>query len=334
MVKAKRWALVNQFHGVPKEEDLRLEEENIPELKQGEVLIEALYVSVDPYLRGLSQTVPDGGTMVGTQVAWVIESKHTSHPVGQFVLSSCGWRSHTVVDPNAKPPVMTKLTPELGADLSPSLGLGIVGMPGATAYFGLLRIGELKKGDVVYVNGAAGAVGSAVGQIAKIKGCKVVGCAGTDDKCEWLREVAGFDHVFNYKTCNVVEELEKAAPEGIDVFFDNVGGDVTMEIVQKKMNTFGRVAICGSISGYNDTTPKKLLYPFSQIIYKQIKLHGFVVSNFMKEFPTAHKDIAQWIRSGQLKYKEHMVDGFENIPKTFIGLFHGANTGKAIIKVK
>ncbi|XP_060081386.1 prostaglandin reductase 1-like [Ylistrum balloti] len=198
-----------------------------------------------------------------------------------------------------------------------------------TAYFGFLELCQPKEGDTVLVNGAAGAVGSLVGQIAKIKGCKVVGCAGTEDKCKWLKEL-GFDEVFNYKKVDLSEALKTAAPDGYDCFFDNIGADFTSTAL-KHMKLFGRVSICGQISMYNDKEPPRGVYPFMDILAKQLKVEGFIVLRWYPRWAEGEKDMAQWIREGKIKYKETIYKGFENMPTAFVGLFDGANTGKAII---
>ncbi|XP_021341191.1 prostaglandin reductase 1-like [Mizuhopecten yessoensis] len=308
MVKSKVWTLKTAFDGKVRTSNFELIEEEVSDnLKDGEYLIEALHWTVDPYMR-------------------VFASKTSTHPVGSFVRVYAGWRTHTIISTDVAQRVGRM--PELG-DLPLSLTLGVMGMPGMAAYFGFLEICQPKEGDVILVNGAAGAVGSLVGQIAKIKGCKVVGCAGTDDKCKWLKEL-GFDEVFNYKKVDLSEALEAAAPDGFDCFFDNIGADFTATAL-KHMKQFGRVSICGQISSYNDKAPPTGEYPFMYILGKQLKIEGFVVMRWYQRWAEGEKAMAQWIREGKIKYKETIYDGFENMPKAFVGLFDGANTGKAII---
>ncbi|KAK2708755.1 hypothetical protein QYM36_014381, partial [Artemia franciscana] len=251
-MKTKQFIFVRHFVGEPKLEDFELVEEELPPLKDKEILCEALYLSVDPYMRPYSRDRQPGTTMIGSQVAKVIESKHSDYPVGELLVGYFGWRLHTIKNPDVQATGMFDAIfklPNLGG-LSPSVGLGAVGMPGNTAYFGFLEICQPKPGETVVVNGAAGAVGSLVGQIAKIKGCKVIGYAGSDDKIKWLQEL-GFDHAFNYKKVNIRKSLKEAAPNGVDCYFDNVGGLFSSEVLNH-MNTFGRVSVCGAISVYND----------------------------------------------------------------------------------
>ncbi|XP_069141165.1 prostaglandin reductase 1-like isoform X1 [Argopecten irradians] len=270
--------------------------------------------------------VEAGQPMPGEQISKVIVSKNADHPVGSIVRLYAGWRTHTLVTSDANQRVMKM--PELG-DLPLSLALGCMGMPGMTAYFGFLELCQPKIGDTVLVNGAAGAVGSLVGQIAKIKGCKVVGCAGTDDKCKWLKEL-GFDEVFNYKKVDLSEALKAAAPDGFDCFFDNIGADFTATAL-KHMKLFGRVSICGQISSYNDKAPPKGEYPFMLILGKQLKIEGFIVMRWLPRWAEGEKAMGQWIKEGKIKFKETVYKGFEKMPEAFVGLFDGANTGKAIV---
>lgn len=246
MTTARKYVLDAHFEGAPKRSDLKIVEEKLPALKDGEFLAEAVWLSVDPYMRPYSRRMNVGDTMIGTQVAKVVESKNSSFQVGDYVVGSFGWRNLTISDGNQ----MLKLDRQLYTDQKLSTAVGILGMPGATAYFGFLELCLPKEGETLVVNGAAGAVGSAVGQIAKIKGCRVVGFAGSDEKVEYLKKL-GFDEAFNYKTITSLKKtLETACPKGIDMFFDNVGGDF-YDTVLPLMNEFGRVSICGCISQYN-----------------------------------------------------------------------------------
>ncbi|XP_021365432.1 prostaglandin reductase 1-like isoform X2 [Mizuhopecten yessoensis] len=259
-------------------------------------------------------------------ISMVIASKSPSHPVGSVVRAFSGWRTHTLVS-NEQAQGIGRI-PEM-SDLPLSLALGTMGMTGMTAYFGFLELCQPKEGDTVLVNGAAGAVGSLVGQIAKIKGCKVVGCAGTDDKCKWLKEL-GFDEVFNYKKVDLSEALKAAAPDGFDCFFDNIGADFTATAL-KHMKQFGRVSICGQMSVYNNKELPRAEYPFMLILGKQLKVEGFNVMRWYPRWAEGEKVMAQWIKEGKIKYKETITKGFRNMPNAFIGLFDGANTGKAIV---
>ncbi|XP_011297844.1 prostaglandin reductase 1 [Fopius arisanus] len=337
MVTAKKFVLVKHFEGEPKPDDLQIETEELPAIQDGEFLVEAEYLSVDPYMRPYSARFPVGITMIGSQVAKIIESKNQHFPVGSRIVGYLGWRSHTVVNLKnfqgsgvADAPPM--LLPDMG-NLSPSLGLGVLGMPGQTAYFGFLEICKPKAGETLVVTGAAGAVGSHVGQIGKIAGLKVIGIAGSDDKCQWITKELGFDHAINYKTQNVGVELKKLAPNGIDCYFDNVGGEISSTILYQ-MNTFGRVSVCGSISSYNADSSA---YPKATVIqpaavFGQLKIEGFLVTRWADRFLEGSVKNLQWIKEGKLKYRETITNGFENMFKAFAGMLKGENIGKAVVK--
>ncbi|CAG0921183.1 unnamed protein product, partial [Notodromas monacha] len=270
-----------------------------------EVLFETICFSVDPYLRVHGEVVGDSGidgkkVMHGTQVVKVVLTRNGKFPLGSRFVTNFGWRSHVLIDPDQLPGTYGGVQPypDLG-NLPESLAVGACGMPGNTAYFGFLRLCQPKAGETVVVNAAAGAVGSLVGQIAKIQGCNVIGYAGADDKVKWLKEELGFDHAFNYKTTDLATSLKQAAPKGIDCYFDNVGGNFSA-VVMSQMNKYGRIALCGCISAYNtiDDLPMNLMVDFLQ---------------------------------GKIKYRETIWEGVENLPKAFMGLFRGENTGKAIV---
>ncbi|XP_058445165.1 prostaglandin reductase 1-like [Malaya genurostris] len=327
MVVAKKWIYAKAFSGLPTAENFRLEEETIADVKDNEFLAEALFLSVDPYMRPYMLEFPVGSVMIGGQVAKVLESKHPKFPVGSYVHGSFGWRTHTVYNPDNETGWKAYVLPDFGKEPL-SLGLGVLGMPGNTAYFGLLEICKPVAGETVVVSGAAGAVGSLVGQIAKIKGCQVVGIAGTDDKCKWLKSI-GFDHQESY--LEICAELKKAAPKGVDCYFDNVGGKIT-EIVRGQMNTFGRISVCGTISNYN-SQPEKVVDPQRDYVWKQLKQEGFIVHRWHERQLEGIQQNLKWIQEGKLKYKETFTEGFANMPKAFIGMLTGENTGKAVVKV-
>jgi len=336
MVKAKQFIYSKAFHGEPTSDNFTLKEIDLPELKDGDVLCEATYLSVDPYMRPYMMRYPVGSKMIGGQVAKVIESKHSKFPVGSVVYGDFGWQSHTIFSPDSKNDgFITEpfVLPDLES-LPYSYALGCLGMPGNTAYFGFLELCQPKKGETVVVTGAAGAVGCLVGQIAKIKGCTVIGYAGTDDKCNWLKTECNFDYAFNYKTCDILKSLKEAAPKGVDCYFDNVGGEMSSAIISQ-MNLFGRISVCGSISAYNEKLeelPKvTILQP--SFVFKQLKMEGFIVSRWKTRFPEGFKHMHNWIKSGELKYRETVTNGFENMPKAFMEMLKGKNTGKAIVKV-
>ncbi|XP_060534607.1 prostaglandin reductase 1-like [Cylas formicarius] len=331
MVKSKVFILQKQFEGLPKPGDLKLVEEELPPLKDGEFLVEAVYLSVDPYMRAYAPNLPLGIPFIGSQVGIIKESKNPKFPVGKYVVGMFGWRSHSVAngESNNWASLPTYILPDFGK-LSTSLGLGVLGMPGNTAYFGFLEICKPKAGETVVVSGAAGAVGNHVGQIAKIKGCKVIGIAGSDDKGKWLVDDLKFDHFINYKTQDVDKALKELAPEGIDCYFDNVGGEISTTVMNN-MNTFGRVSVCGSISGYNDRTSKASVVQFA-IVMKQLKVEGFIVSRWNDRWSEGIQQNLAWINEGKLKYKETVTEGFENMFNAFVEMLQGANFGKAVVK--
>jgi len=333
MVKTKKFIYAKAFEGEPKETDFKLVEEELPALKDGEVLSEALFHSVDPYMRPYMARYPVGVTMIGGQIAKVVESKDKAYPVGSTIFGNFGWQTHTIFNPSEhKDPIQSYVLPTFGKHPS-SLGLGVLGMPGNTAYFGFLEICKPKSGEVVAVTGAAGAVGTLVGQIAKLKGCTVIGFAGSDDKCTWLKNELGFDHVINYKTENVSKALRAAAPEGVDCYFDNVGGQISSQIIQQ-MKDYGRIAVCGSISSYNldakDMPQVPILQPI--FVFKQLKMEGFLVWRYADKWMEGINQMSQWVDLGKIKYHETTTNGFENLPKALIDMLRGGNTGKAIVK--
>ena len=302
-------------------------------ISDGEILLEAAYVSVDPYLRGrmsdaksyvppfkLNQPVHSG------VVAKVLESKNEKFKVGDYVSGMLNWSTQQVSDGEG----LNKVNPEK-APLSTYLG--VLGMTGLTAYLGLTEIGKPKKGETIVVSGAAGAVGSVVGQIAKILGLRVIGIAGTDEKIEMLKSKFGFDEGINYNTTKDMKSaIAEAAPNGVDVYFDNVGGPIS-DAVLFSINQFARIIICGAISVYNKTElPTSLsVQPF--LVKNSALMQGFIVSNYAEKFPEAIQKLAGWLNEGKLTYTETIVDGFDNIPQAFIDLFEGKNKGKMIVKI-
>jgi NADPH-dependent curcumin reductase CurA len=311
--------------GMPKESDFRVEAVPTPEPKAGEILVRTLWVSVDPYLRGrisgrrsYVDPIPVGGPMVSGCVGEVVSS-------GEIVSGLWGWSEHATVAASQ----VLKIDP---SEAPVSTALGILGMPGMTAYFGLTELCQPKAGETLVVSGAAGAVGSAVGQIGKILGLRVVGSAGSDEKCARLRAF-GFDEAINYKTGKpYAEALKKACPKGIDCYFDNVGGEFTDEVL-RQMNDFGRVSICGQISQYNDLAGDVGPRPYWLTIVKQIRIEGFLVYRWFARWAEGRKQMAQWLREGKLQYDETVYEGLESAPRAFIGLFQGDNTGKALVKL-
>jgi NADPH-dependent curcumin reductase CurA len=300
---------------------------------EGEVLAKAVYLSIDPYMRtkigsvkSYADHVDIGDMMVGLGIAQVLESHHPGFAVGDFVLAEWGWQEYAVSDGRAWLKLNSQSAPV-------STKLGVLGMSGITAYFGLLEVCQPKAGETVVVSAAAGAVGSIVGQIAKLKGCRAIGVTGTDEKVDYLVNELGFDGAFNYNTsADYAATLTPLCPKGIDCYFDNVGGRVT-DAILPLMNVFGRVAICGLISEYNaDQTElgPRLLRP---ILFKQLRIEGFVFARFQSRWSEGVAQITQWLDEGRLKYREEIVDGFTSMPRAFIGLLRGQNIGKMLVRV-
>ena len=291
------------------------------------------FISVDPYMRGRmrdtrSYTAPFGldEPLTGGAVGEVVSSTSDQFAEGDFVLHMFGWREYALAEPRQ----LTKVDPSLAPLQS---FLGVLGMPGMTAYVGLLDIGKPQPGETVFVSGAAGAVGSEVCQIAKIQGCRVVGSTGSQVKARWLEEVAGVDVAINYKeTSNLRRELKKACPDGIDVYFENVGG-VHLEAALQYMNNFGRIAVCGMISMYNATSAQPGPANMALMIGRRLKMQGFIVSDHLERRDDFLRDVSGWMRDGKLKWEETILDGIESTPEAFIGLFHGENLGKMLVKV-
>lgn len=337
MVKTKKFILVKHFVGEPKENDFQLVEEDLPALRDREILCEAVWLSVDPYMRPFSNNFPTGVTMTGTQVAKVTESCHPEYKVGMHVVGDFGWQTRAVVNADDPGASLWLEKPYIIPDFSGlplSLALGVLGMPGNTAYFGFLEICDPKPGDVVVVSGAAGAVGSHVGQIAQLKGCKVIGFTGSDEKVKWLVDELRFDAAFNYKTTDVVEALKQSTPEGVDCYFDNVGGALSSAVISQ-MRFRGRISVCGSISSYNTDISKLPQAPDIQrtVLRKELKMEGFSVKYWNGRWDEGIKQNLQWIKEGKLVYRETVTEGFENMTKAFIGMLRGENIGKAVVKV-
>lgn len=336
MVKAQKYIVKNTFRGMPKREDYEIVDEELPPIKDNEILVKSEWISVDPYLRGFNAHLKVPYDQFSYQVGEVIESKNSDYPVGTRIVSHRGWRTHSIINPTIKTEDLSdsiyKL-PELKG-LSNSLGIGVVGMPGATAYFGFLEICKPKAGETVVVTGAAGAVGSLVGQIAKLKGCRVIGFVGSDDKVQWLENELKFDKAINYKTANILKELNEAAPKGIDCYFDNVSGELS-SIILSRMNFYGRVSCCGSISSYNEdiTQMPKASIIQPSVVFRELKMEGFMANRWRDQWPIAFNEIVQWIKSGQITVREQVYEGFDKLFDAFVGMLAGDNLGKAVVKV-
>lgn len=321
--------------GMPTAADFELVETAIPTPAAGQFLVRNVFMSVDPYMRGRMMDresyIPPfqvGQVMDGGSVGQVMESEHPGFAAGDYVcgFANGGWREWWLSDGT----MMQKVDPTL---VPLQAYLGVLGMPGLTAYSGLLRIGQPKEGETVFVSAAAGAVGAVVCQIAKAKGCRVVGSVGSDAKADWLRREAGVDAVVNYKTCgNLLAAVKAAAPKGIDVYFENVGGE-HLEVALELMNRAGRIVACGMISQYNATEPPPGPRNIILVVGKSLTFQGFIVSNYLDMVPSFFADMGQWVREGKMKWEETIVDGIAKAPDAFLGLFTGANAGKMLVRL-
>jgi hypothetical protein len=332
---AKRVVLASRPVGEPKLSDFRIEEFATPVPGEGEVLLRTIWLSLDPYMRGrmsdgpsYAQPVPVGGVMEAGTVAEVVASHHPNFAKGDFVLSRSGWQTYALSDGTG----LRKIDPTLGPI---STAVGVLGMPGMTAYTGLLDIGEPKEGETVVVAAASGAVGSAVGQIAKIKGARAVGIAGGKDKCDYVKTELGFDDCIDHRDPDFAAKLKAACPKGIDVYFENVGGAV-FEAVFPLLNGFARIPVCGLIAHYNDTesvAPKWAGAMMRNVLTKRLLIRGFIVSDFAKRQPDFLRDMSTWLREGKIKHREFVTEGLASAPEAFIGLLKGANFGKQLVRV-
>jgi NADPH-dependent curcumin reductase CurA len=326
----RAWHLKSRPDGIPTAENFELKDLDLPPLGDGMIRVKNLWLSVDPYMRGRMNDVKSyvppfqlGEPMDGGAVGEVVESKAEGFAPGDLVQHMAGWRDEAVVSARAA----TKL-PELGAE--PQKFLGILGITGATAYFGLLDVASGKQGDVVFVSAAAGAVGSAVVQIAKAKGMTVIGSAGGKDKCDFVRSL-GADQVVDYRAGPILKGLAQAAPEGIDVYFDNVGGDHLDAALALARNN-ARFAMCGMIDAYNKTEPTRLRF-LMRVISARIRLKGFIVFDYQPRMAEFYAEMGPWVADGTVKSTETVAEGLESMGDAFLGLFEGANTGKMLVKL-
>ena len=327
---ARAWHLKNRPQGLPTDDDFELKEVELPPLGDGMVRIRNRWLSVDPYMRGRMNDVKSyvppfqvGEPMDGGAVGEVVESSAEGFAPGDLVQHMAGWRDEAVV-----PARMVQKLPELGAE--PQRFLGVLGVTGATAYFGLLDAASAKEGDIVFVSAAAGAVGSVVVQVAKAKGMTVIGSAGGPDKCDLVRSL-GADEVIDYKSGPVLKNLAAAAPDGIDVYFDNVGGE-HLDAAFALARDHARFAICGMIQGYNDPTPASFRF-IMRIIAARIRLKGFIIFDYFPRMAEFYRDMGQWVASGAVKAEETVVEGLEAMPDAFRGLFSGQNVGKMLVRL-
>ncbi|HZE68753.1 MAG TPA: NADP-dependent oxidoreductase [Pyrinomonadaceae bacterium] len=327
----KEIRLARRPTGMPTYDDFAFVETEVPEPREGEVLVRTLYISVDPYLRSrmrarrsyvppfeVNEVISSGG------IGEIVESRSPAFKPGDIVTGMLGWRLYNVT----KAAGLTKVDPRIPV----TAALGVLGMPGLTAYFGLLDIGQPKAGETVLVSGAAGAVGVAVCQIAKIKGCRVVGIAGGEEKNRYICDKLGVDAAIDYKAGDISVALREACPNGIDVYFDNVGGEVS-DAALPLIRQGARIIICGQISIYNVDAPDIGLRPQPYLLVNRAMMKGFIITDYMARFADGVRELSQWFAEGKLKNVETIVEGFENTPKAFIGLFTGENLGKQIVKV-
>ena len=328
--------LASRPNGAPTPDNFRLEEAPVPEPGEGEVLYRAIYLSLDPYHRGKMNDGPSytepyaiGGVMGGGAVGRVVASRAEGFAEGDYVMGYGGWQDYAALS--------AKQLRKLDPDTAPiSTSLGVLGMPGLTAYSGLLRIGEPKDGETVVVAAASGPVGATVGQIGKIKGCRVVGIAGGPEKCAFVRDELGFDDCIDHRRDDLGAALKAACSDGIDVYFENVGGKV-FDAVYPLLNTFARIPVCGVVARYNATDlpqgPDRLPGYIMTALVKRVRTQGFIVTDYNDMYPDFVRDVSGWIREGRMRYREDIVDGIENVPETMIGLLEGKNFGKQLVRV-
>jgi NADPH-dependent curcumin reductase len=335
MPQGKRIALASRPIGEPKPSDFRVEEYTVPAPGEGEVLLRTIWLSLDPYMRGrmsdaasYAAPVQIGEVMEGGTVSEVIASNNAAFKKGDIVLSRAGWQTHALSDGRG----LSKIDPQLAPI---STAVGVLGMPGMTAYTGLLEIGKPQPGETVVVAAGSGAVGSAVGQIAKIMGARAIGIAGGKEKCDYVKNELGFDNCLDHRDPDLGARLKDVCPNGIDVYFENVGGAV-FDAVFPLLNNFARVPVCGLIAHYNDAEAKppkwapRLMFA---ILTKRLTFRGFIVSDFAARHADFLREMSQWVREGKVKYKEFVTEGLDRAPGAFIGLLKGANFGKQLVRV-
>ena len=340
MTRNLRIVLAARPDGSPRETDFRLEEAPIPSPGEGELLLRTIYHSLDPYMRsrmneagaGYAPGVEIGGVMPAGGVSEVLESRAGGFRPGDIVNSFTGWQTHSIARAGGS---VRAIDP---ANAPISTAVGVLGMPGMTAYTGLLRIGQPKEAETVVVSAASGAVGAVVGQIARIKGCRVVGIAGAKEKCDYVVDDLGFDACVSHRDPDLAGKLGEACPDGIDVYFENVGGAV-FQAVLPLLNPFARVPLCGLIAQYNmkpgdpPSGPAAVTDLMRASLTKRLLIRGFIVYDFAEEADAFHADVGEWVRSGQIRYREDVVEGIENAPRAFMGLLEGRNFGKLLVRV-
>ncbi|MGI9286970.1 MAG: NADP-dependent oxidoreductase [Pseudomonadales bacterium] len=332
----RQWILKSRPHGMVSVDNFEYREVDIPapDLDRGDILVRNLYLSFDPAMRGWMEDAPSylppvalNEPMRASSVGQVMQSQNPELPVGSLVQGMFGWQDYALANPaDVFPP---RALPD-GTPLS--MPLSVFGGTGLTAYFGLLRIGAPQAGETVVVSGAAGATGSVVVQIAKLKGCRVIGIAGGPDKCAWLVDAAGVDAAIDYKTENVEQRLGELCPHGINVFFDNVGGDILQAAITH-IAQFGRIVMCGQISQYNNIEPQPGPNNLMNLVKRSVKMQGFIMFDFMQDIEQAIADLGSWVGAGKIVWKEDIQQGFDNIPATLLRLFAGKNHGKQLLKI-
>ncbi len=334
--KNRRIVLAKRPQGEPTPADFRLEETPIPALKDGELVLQTMFLSLDPYMRGRMSEGPSyaastglNDVMIGGTVSRVVASRNPKFKDGDRVLSFSGWQEYQVSNGAG----LNKLDPRIPR---PSYALGVLGMPGLTAYVGFLDLGQPKTGETLAVAAATGAVGSVVGQIAKIKGLRAVGIAGGKEKCDYAVKELGFDACIDHRDANMPKLLKEACPKGIDVYFENVGGAV-WDAVVPLLNTHSRIPLCGLIAQYNATSlppgPDRSSQLMGMFLVKQVKVQGFIISNYYNRLGAFLDDMTQWLQVGRIKYREDITRGLENAPQAFMGLFKGSNFGKLLVQM-
>jgi NADPH-dependent curcumin reductase CurA len=326
----RRVTMASRPAGVPQESDFALEEAEVPSAGPGEVLVRTHWVSVDPYQRGRMSTrrsyakgLELGDVVTAQAVGEVAESKDSRYEPGDLVLGQLGWQDYAV----ARGGALRKLPP----GIEPQLALHVLGATGLTAYFGITDVAQAVPGDTVVVSAAAGAVGSVAGQIARITGCRTVGIAGGEEKVEDVRGLYRFDEAIDYKAGDVRAAVRDACPDGVDVYFDNVGGEVSAA-VHPSLNVGARIAICGQVSQYNLERPEPTFHPATLVVFRA-KMQGFLIYDYAHRFDEAIPRLARWVLGGEIRYREHVTEGLENAPRAFIGMLNGENRGKALVRV-
>ena len=334
--KNRQILLASRPRGEPGPDNFKLVETAVPEAGPGQMLLHTVYLSLDPYMRGrmdagasYAQPVEVGKVMGGSAVCAVVKSNLSRYKAGDIVVVGTGWQEYSLSDGEG----VQKVDPALGPI---SYALGVLGMPGLTAYTGLLNIGKPQPGETLVVAAASGAVGSVVGQIAKVKGCRVIGIAGGEQKCRFVKEELGFDGCLDHRQPNLAERLQAACPHGIGIYFENVGGAV-FDAVLPLLNNFARIPVCGLIAHYNATElpagPDRVPLLMRNILAKRLTFRGFLVFDYGSQFGNFITDMSGWLRDGRVKYREDITDGLENAPRELVGLLKGENFGKKIIRV-